>query len=344
MVAASCPVESLALISNAETEKMRGLHAHLSEVSAQHADRPQLRIFKDAKVFGGWGLPMLGDAPLVTHRDGSGWVQEHIDIAMAQYGQASPDPEAAGDSTSDMVALLSFAGAYTYGHWFVDICPRLEVLSRYMDLRQLKFAVPGPLPAWAEPFLAAYDIVPAQHVPLLDGAVNRFQDLIVPHMGRLTDCLFGFPHLAAFKRLKAHAKTEFPDASGFGERLLVRHTPMTSAGWRSVLGNFDDIERALSSLGFNTITPASMSRADQYAAFSGARMIVGEDSSALHNIIYSEDADVVVIGTPDRPNLLHLSIAELMGHRLSYIYGDVGAEGQFVGDVDRVVEMVASAL
>lgn len=287
---------------------------------------------------------MFGEEPLVAPHDGFGWAQDHIDFAMAQYREVCRDSIDETYVDGGMVAMLSFAGASTYGHWFVDICPRLEVLSRYMDLKRLRFALPGPLPVWAEPFLAAYDIEREQQFPLLNGSVNTFQDLILPHLGRLTDALLDFPHLAAFKRLKSHAEREFPDVSGFGERLLVRHTPMTSSGLRSVLGNFEEIEQALSPLGFTTITPAGMSREDQYAAFSKARFIVGEDSSALHNIIYAEDAAIVVLGARDRPNLLHLSIAELMAHRLAYLYGDQETVGNFSCDVDSVIALVESAL
>jgi capsular polysaccharide biosynthesis protein len=276
---------------------------------------------------------------IVSPNDGSGWFIEHIDYALSEYRSHTHELSDQSTFCDGVVALLSFAGGYTFGHWVVDICPRIEILSRYFNLKDLRFAVPGPLPIWAEPFLSAYCIKTEQLVPLMSGSLVTVQDLAVPHIGRLTDCLFEFPHLAAFNRLKTYGIEKFPEAKGLGKKILVKHTPMTSNGSRSVLGNFDDIETKLNDIGFVTIEPASMSLEEQIGAFSEAEIIVGEDSSALHNVIYSNNAELFVISSPDRPNLLHLSIAELLGHRICYISGDTSSDGRFKCEVDKITEL-----
>lgn len=245
----------------------------------------------------------------------------------------------------DRYALLSFPGAYTFGHWYVDVCPRLETLRRFFDLTSLKFLVPGPLPGWAKAFLSAYGVEPEQLVELTDEGVIAVSKLIVPDLVRNTDYLPPFPHLPTFHTLRAAMAPAAGDAvvGGQGEKLFVIHSPMTSAGSRRTLSNTAELSALLAARGFRTVEPALMSFSDQVSVFRGARLIVGEDSSALHNIIFSNDASLCVLNGDGRVNYLHLSICQLLGHDCTYQICQADGANSFTCDPGQLIDWIESA-
>jgi hypothetical protein len=70
------------------------------------------------------------------------------------------------------------------------------------------------------------------------------------------------------------------------------------------------IEEAISN-GFQIIYPEEMSLANQVQLFRAAEIIAGEDSSALHNIGFSEKSPLVMIlARGDRYNFWHIPVAK----------------------------------
>lgn len=305
--------------------------------------RSSIRTFVDVEIYGGWGLPFSGGEPLFTHQDGAGWSSDHIDHIRSQYDEAgAPRMRLPGE---ERFALLSFPGAYTFGHWYVDVCPRLETLARFFDLGSLKYLVPGPLPGWARIFLSAYGIQPEQLVELTDEKVIVVSRLIVPDLVRNSDYLPSFPHFNTFQRLRAAVAPAASEAplTGHAENLFVIHSPMTSAGSRRTLSNAAELSVLLEARGFRTVEPATMSFAEQVAVFNNARLIVGEDSSALHNIIYSSNASLHVLNGDSRVNYLHLSICRLLGHDCSYQICQAEGANSFTCDPRQLIEWIERA-
>jgi capsular polysaccharide biosynthesis protein len=50
-----------------------------------------------------------------------------------------------------------------------------------------------------------------------------------------------------------------------------------------------------------------------------ARIVVGEDGSALHNVAFAESGLTLgVLTTPERDNLYHLTLCQIKDHRLAF--------------------------
>ena len=50
------------------------------------------------------------------------------------------------------------------------------------------------------------------------------------------------------------------------------------------------------------------------------RIIIGEDGSALHSIIFSrKQIRLIVLMSPNRMNLWHAGICEILDHQISYM-------------------------
>ena len=323
-----------------EDGEMEALWSHLREVYSMSNVR-QILSFEDADVVDGWGLPVKSGKVLLPEGP-FGWSQGHIDgVINAAVYQNLEEIVSLPPSGREFDAIVSFPGGFTYGHWLVDILPRIELLMQNFDRQRLALIVPGPLPAWTGPFLAPYHFVPDELIELSSGNRYRSAKLLLPTLGRNSDYLPPDPHLRAFTTLRQYWLQPLPEGTR-RSRLLIGHTPQTSTGLRSTLSNFDELQARLEAEGFTTIFPASLTHEEQVAAFAAAEVIVGEDSSALHNVVYSTDARMVVINSAARKNLLHLSIAKLLGHRCHYMFCAEQPAGGFACDVDEVLRLLAS--
>lgn len=330
---------------NEDTEAMVQHWHHLRGLWRANL-RTSVRTYVDVEVCGGWGLPLSNGQPLLAHEDGTGWADVHIahmkSIYDAHEGEMIALPQ------DNVYALLSFPGGYTFGHWYIDVCPRLETLSKFFDLGRLKYLVPGPLPSWAAVFIQAYGIKPEQLVELGDDKIFTVGCLVVPDLVRNSDYLPPFPHLAAFRTLRENLAPKPVDGQAAttgprDQKLFVIHSPMTSAGSRRTLSNVEELKSILEARGFRTVEPAFMSFAEQVALFSSARLIVGEDSSALHNVIFSDDAALYVINGGDRMNYLHMSVCNLLGHDCCYQICEADGPQSFTCDPGPLINWLESA-
>ncbi|MGC4106921.1 MAG: glycosyltransferase 61 family protein [Thermomicrobiales bacterium] len=87
--------------------------------------------------------------------------------------------------------------------------------------------------------------------------------------------------------------------------------------------------------GYTAVRPETLSLPAQARLFRAARIVLGEDGSGLHNIIFSEPGCALgVISVPDRINLWHLGLCQAMRHRISYVGAEIapdGADGRRTG-------------
>lgn len=303
--------------------------------------RPSVAIHHDVDVVGGPGFLMKSGECLVEPGDGYGWnaariAQQKQLMAAIDLG-ASPRAE---DRHGTIDVLLSFPGGYTYGHWLVDIAARIERVLDVIALDRLAFIVPGAVQPWMRHHLDAYDITPEAIIALSEGQSYRSATLALP-LVRLSAYLPPFPHVRAFARLKAYGHRLATGARPSGERLFVHHRAQTSLGGRNVLGNAAELAHEFERLGFVSICPADMTMKAQISAFRHAKLVVGEASSALHNIIYASAATLIVLNAPSHKARLHYSICKLLGHRCSYLFGRDRDDGTFVCDPHALRDLIS---
>ena len=293
----------------------------------------------EVDVVNGWSLPLRNNKPALPPIRGLGWQQEHIDALMKHPWQ---DVQVNSTLDDEKAVLLSFAGGYTYGHWIIDIPARLEMVRRTLIDEKLLYLVPGPPPPWIFPFLAAYNVTPELCVPIHEHEKVHVKRLFAPSFMRVNDYLPEWPFAASFARLRAYGQTlaaKTPKPQG-GRRLWVRRTvtgpSRASLDEAALAGLMDE-------LSFEVVTPSTMSIGEQAALFDAADIIVGEDSSSLHNIVWGHPKVLVVLNATGQINLLHFSMCKLMGIACHYLSGDVGDGGTFAIDHELVRSTVAEA-
>lgn len=277
-----------------------------------------------------WGLAVAPSGLAVTGMHGFGWNFRHFGVLAGSSATTTKDQASFSLPVRDRktvalegtAAMLSFPGALTYGHWIVDVAGRMEILNALVDMNLIEHFLLPRVASWMRPFLVAYGIRPDRIVELDAGTIYEVPKLLVPttlsHQpgGTLPIRLARvvFRRLAAINR--QWGKTTGRKKRAETPLVFLAHTRQTSGAGREI-ANLDQLLALVKEKKGKVVDPLQMSLADLAAELSGARLVVAQDSSVLHNIIFAP-ADILLIETERRHNLLHPSIQEAIGRRLAY--------------------------
>jgi len=219
------------------------------------------------------------------------------------------------------LAVIGSLGYETFGHWLLDILPRLWVLRRALGSAadRVPLAVPDDLPAFGRTLLAAMGIGPERLVAYARGTeALQAQTLMVPSLMH-EDYRF---HPAARQFFDGIAAA-MPRLPGLPERILISRD-----GWRGGpvqaarrLLNGPELAAVLAPLGFVTVQPETLPWPEQVALFAGARVVVGEHGSAMKNLVFAGAGTAVV--NMHFLNQTQSLIAALRGHRMMYLDAEI---------------------
>lgn len=295
-----------------------------AEIVAEHERRephPPLAVYAvpDAIVIDqGW----------VVRRDAVLWREDWCPIYVRHYVRLGWTEPCLAPAERDAICVdrcwnAWHFGCQTYGHWLVEGVPKLlairRAVERWPDLADAPLALPSDAPAVVGeavralvPGLAILDYDP------LRSCVAALQ-LLVPSWGREH-----FHHPAISEEIDAIASAGPPPSS---ERIFV------SRGFASEvrrLVNGDAVEAIATEHGFAILRPEDHGFAEQLAAFRGARVLVGEFGSGLHNAIFApRGARVIALNWV---NALQSRIGQLREQRIGYLLPVTGVPVLFRRD------------
>jgi capsular polysaccharide biosynthesis protein len=208
-----------------------------------------------------------------------------------------------------------------YGHWLVDILPRLVVLEAAgFDLRDVWYAVPKDIPPFGRELLSLYGVYGSRLIPYDDGEVLRPDTLVMPtlvHNGvQCSPMMRNF--VISFKRALRR--------NGFDVR--SRETPtrifLLPCGETSQrLLNRGRITSAAKEAGFAVVQLDTMSIRGQLMLFASAREIIGEYGSAFHATMFSApDTPVCGLrGSDYHPGFVQSGIGDVFGQPTGWVFG-----------------------
>ena len=114
------------------------------------------------------------------------------------------------------------------------------------------------------------------------------------------------------------------------------------AGTRSLV-NEAELAPLLSGMGFETISPSSLSLSEQAQLFNGAEVIMGIKGAALTNIMFCQPScSVMVLSPEDFPDPFFWDIAGQLGVRYAELFGPV-TTSLLAGRNDFVIDPIAVA-
>ena len=227
-----------------------------------------------------------------------------------------PAPVRAG-ALEEWSCLLGMPGQDIYGHWLLDAVPRMHLASEFFEAAiGARAGMLTPFsPPWAHEFFEVMGYPPPRVTTLEENKVYRLVSTLTPSIPKNGYVVHMQTCRDAWQAFRAASPRK---ASGLrGERLYV-----SRRNWavQRPIANEEAVEAALTARGFLTVHPQSLSLAEQAELFAQARLIIGQDGSALHNILHAEPgAGLGVIGLPERRNYWHFAFTEAMGHQVAFM-------------------------
>jgi hypothetical protein len=305
--------------------------------------------FRGVEVSDSWMLLSRNrGTELYSNLPGMGWASEHIQHVVAgptvtslRQGELTIRP------LPGRYVLLSCPGAFTYGHALVDISIRMQ-LARCMQLWSgVKMLIPGPTPAWFLPLLSVAGISFEDCISVHNGESLFVEQLYVPTLTGLNGVLNRELTQLAFRRMKGVMNSILGPLDQERRVIFPLHTTMSSVYHPRGVMDREQIARTLEHrFGAEVFNPLELSFAQQVNKFRNASLVLGEDSSALHNVLWSEGADLAVMAPRGRFNYYHIGIQATNGGRCAIHWGDVTDEerGFFRIDLDSFCRTVESML
>jgi capsular polysaccharide biosynthesis protein len=225
--------------------------------------------------------------------------------------------------------LMMSPGQDIYGHWLLDYAPRL-MLAGLMHGPEVPRYHFHTLPRWAGVVLAAFGVPASAIVVEPRPDFLRYQRAAMPSATKIGFRVGRPINRMAWLRLR-HMLLDMPIAAEERARLPgAARIFISRKGWGSarIIGNADRLEEIALDRGFIAVRPEEFSVPAQARIFRQARVVLGEDGSGLHNIIFSEPGCLLgVVAVPDRINLWHMAICQHLGHRLCYAAAQIEEGG-----------------
>ncbi|WP_294536359.1 glycosyltransferase family 61 protein [uncultured Rhodoblastus sp.] len=245
--------------------------------------------------------------------------------------------------SGDYIYLRQFFDG-NYGHWLIDLLPRIAIAAQFSDLSRCKIVVTdktGGMGRIYRDSLALFGIEPEQIVEIRRRPVF-FERLHYPlpvsrhpwvKSPRAIEILEGLPE-------KLGATRDGP------KRLYVTR----NSGKKRRLTNEEDILALLRPLGFVLVDPGKLSFADQVRTFAGAEQIVGNCGAGLTNLVFSRrGVSVFALTTPFMLDDFFWDLTDLKLGRFFSLHGVAnepakGSKSDFSIDLAAFKPMLAEFL
>ena len=260
----------------------------------------------------GWPLKALKNS-LDKSTDVKEWHDEHS-LTMVL-----------GESQSQFkkCILMKSRGEQVYGHWIVDYIPRLYLVG----LANISNNVPiifNSLPKWALIFIekiltASQDIIENKY------KLISIKECIIPCYTKIGHTFLGDISKAAWSSLRKFFEIsnqvirQKNNGDNLPTKIFISREKVSTSKEREI-HNIDQIQNISEQNGYTIIHPQDLSLFEQARLFNHAEFIVGEDGSGLHSVIFSrKKLRLIVLMSPNRMNLWHAGICEILGHQICYI-------------------------
>lgn len=217
-------------------------------------------------------------------------------IEAVSYGTwplATPSPVRPAAEIELAVPLLH-RWAYNYSHWTEEWLTQFEGLRYYCERtgKQPTIIVPPDPPSFVYESLATLgydreDCIEWNHDRL------QVQQLVLPSIRRFrsdtSEDYVRMPSAIRWIRDTVLNSVDLPDPDDYPSKLLISRE---DADTRRIV-NRDEVEQALSQLGFKTVVLTDYSFVEQKQLFFHADVIVGTHGAGLTELIYAPDAAVL---------------------------------------------------
>jgi len=205
------------------------------------------------------------------------------------------------------VLLCKKIGSFNYGHWMLEMLPRVMLARENLgiaDLRYLVHELQGPMRGITDESLALAGVTREQ-VLRSGNEPHHFSDLfmidgLAEHGAYMSPLC-----LEALERFAARVRT------GPSERIFVTRA---SARWRR-FRNEEQLNEIAQRAGYSLVDPGAMSLPQQIMVFKGARRVAGITGAGISNVAFSRPGASVRLFVPrSMPDTFFWFICQLRRH------------------------------
>jgi len=232
---------------------------------------------------------------------------------------------------SEPALVLAQCGQNSYGHWLLDVLPKLVY---WWSLPfNCRLVLTEPLRRWQRAFLRMLGIRP-EHWLTYDPGTEYLQlnraILASPMRNK------GAVHPLAntiYERLISQSRTNSsePDQTSPGSKLYVSRRLVNTK--RSKLVNEGAVIALLIEQGFQVVEPESMTVPEQIRLFRNANLVIGEAGSALHNTVFSpRGTRVLCLLSEAWPRFGQAAVGHLRNQPTGFLFGSHNSEYDKLGN------------
>jgi capsular polysaccharide biosynthesis protein len=205
------------------------------------------------------------------------------------------------------VLLCKKIGSFNYGHWMVEMLPRVMLARENLGISGLRYLVhdlEGPMRGITDDSLALAGVA-RESVLLTGNEPHHFSDLIlVDGLSEHGDYMSPLC-LEALERFATRVRT------GPSERIFVTRS---SARWRR-FRNEEQLNEIAQRAGYSLVDPGAMSLPQQIMVFKGARQVAGITGAGISNVAFSLPGASVRLFVPrSMPDTFFWFICQLRRH------------------------------
>ena len=284
-------------------------------------------ICSDMHVFGEWGMILDHNENILPNIANYGWFTEaykYLAKNNSDYFRFESEIISLKNlfprKITQSCAMLSFPGALTYGHWIVDVIIRYEFINKLRLSHKIeKFLLPESIGHWSRIFLDFLNIDESDIIRMSNETYLRIDNLYIPTVASFLPGTTLPIEIASkvFNEFRNYLISLPSNISPLTQDLvMLQHTPQTSGSERDI--DLSDLENYIISIGGAIVDPLKYSLPELVSLLSNCKTIIGQDSSALHNNAFI-GANLIVIESLTRQNMLHVSIQDAINKKLQFI-------------------------
>lgn len=270
---------------------------------AQLPDAHMVSI-SDATVFGN-GILCTNNMDIITET-----------IQDKNYNNKIPDMTDCKKESGE-IFLLRKNGDSNFGHWIVELLPRVREFKNQFSNQRLRFGIP----------LNPYSMIELRMKTLEWAGVNKEDIYLLPTTP------IKFDKITFITSNSIHSHTHDYDGvrhvnlqtlsaiKNRGENKYI-YVARKNGSRRNII-NEDTIVKMLESMGFFVVYPEDLSIEKQVELFSGAEIIIGPSGAALTNIMWApKECSIISLNPNYGHEFFFWDISCILKQKFFFIFGD----------------------
>lgn len=216
------------------------------------------------------------------------------------------------------VCLLRKPGDSNFGHWLIELLPRVREFQKVFPNKNLIFAIPQNNKTMLDLQIKTLNWfgVQEENIIALSNDPVSFETVHIITSNSIHS------HTHDCDGVRAVAAAGLREASRKENSSPLIYLSRSKVGRRNVT-NEDKLANCLAKFGFKTVIPEDLSIEDQITLFSEAKVVVGVSGAALTNIIWMKEGTHVISLNPNYGHeFFFWDLASIMKLKFYFLFGE----------------------